>query len=83
MAENDHVEKYLADTAAIAGRIDRAAVRRMVDILVDVRRCGGRLFILGVGGGAGLRAVGAWVGEASLRPPGSPTQCPYPLLNPS
>jgi D-sedoheptulose 7-phosphate isomerase len=44
---------HLEETAQIAGKIDAAAVEKMVDILAAVRAGGGRLFILGVGGSAG------------------------------
>ena len=37
----------------MAARIDRSAVERVVDLLVDVREKAGRLFVLGVGGSAG------------------------------
>ncbi len=46
-------ETHLSETAQIAGRIDAAAVEKMVDILAAVRAGGGRLFLLGVGGSAG------------------------------
>ncbi len=48
-----YVEDFLVEAAQIAARIDRDAVCSMVSILDDVRERGGRLFILGVGGGAG------------------------------
>lgn len=46
-------EKHLSETCEIARAIDAAAVEKMVDLLVDVRKAGGRLFLLGVGGSAG------------------------------
>jgi D-sedoheptulose 7-phosphate isomerase len=46
-------ETHLSETAQIAGKIDTAAVEKMVDILAAVRAGGGRLFLLGVGGSAG------------------------------
>jgi D-sedoheptulose 7-phosphate isomerase len=49
----DYTRKYYEEVAAVAQGIDQTAVDRMIDILVDVRGRGGRLFILGVGGGAG------------------------------
>src|SRR5712691_923010 len=49
----DFIARYLDETRQVAEQIDRAAVGRLVDLLVDVRERGGRLFILGVGGGAG------------------------------
>jgi D-sedoheptulose 7-phosphate isomerase len=48
-----YTKAYYEEVAAVARGIDQAAVDRMVDLLVDLRSRGGRLFILGVGGGAG------------------------------
>ena len=54
MNNNDaYIDKYLSQTAKITELIDRNAVKKMVDILVEIRKSFGRLFILGVGGGAG------------------------------
>ena len=49
----DFVARYLAEVGRVAALIDRSAVARVVDLLVDVRAAGGRLFVIGVGGGAG------------------------------
>ena len=46
-------EQYLAEVSAIAGELDTAVVDAMAEELARVRAGGGRLFILGVGGGAG------------------------------
>jgi D-sedoheptulose 7-phosphate isomerase len=46
------VARFLDEVAEVAARIDREAVRRLVDVLADVRAAGGRLFVLGVGGSA-------------------------------
>jgi D-sedoheptulose 7-phosphate isomerase len=46
-------ERYLAQTAAIARTLDPLAVEKVVRLLVAVRQRQGRLFIIGVGGGAG------------------------------
>ena len=45
-------EKYIAEAIEILHKIDPKAIEKMVDILEQTRRQGGRLFILGVGGGA-------------------------------
>jgi D-sedoheptulose 7-phosphate isomerase len=45
-------QQYLAEAARIINELDRAAIDRVVALLVDARACGGRLFILGVGGSA-------------------------------
>ncbi|MEI7997942.1 MAG: SIS domain-containing protein [Candidatus Omnitrophota bacterium] len=54
MSNNDaYVDKYLSQVVKIAEMIDKVAVKNMVDILIGIRKSSGRLFILGVGGGAG------------------------------
>jgi D-sedoheptulose 7-phosphate isomerase len=50
---SDYTARYLAEAATIASRIDQAQVDRMIDLLLETRSAGGRLFFLGVGGGAG------------------------------
>jgi D-sedoheptulose 7-phosphate isomerase len=49
----DFVVRYLDQVGQVAAGLDRGAINRLVDLLVDVRQSGGRLFILGVGGSAG------------------------------
>ena len=53
MSASEYTKNYYEEVIAVARGIDQAAVDNMIDILVDVRAHGGRLFILGVGGGAG------------------------------
>ncbi|MBF0511045.1 MAG: SIS domain-containing protein [Candidatus Omnitrophica bacterium] len=48
-----YIKEYLSQAARIAQLIDIKTVEKMVDILVETRTQQGRLFILGVGGGAG------------------------------
>ena len=48
-----YTDEYLDEVKAIADKVDRAAVEKMVNLVVDIRRSGGRLFFLGGGGGAG------------------------------
>jgi D-sedoheptulose 7-phosphate isomerase len=50
---SEHSASYLAATSAIAEAIDSAQLDAMATGLAGVRERGGRLFILGVGGGAG------------------------------
>ena len=49
----EFIARYLAEVREITERIDQSAVSRLIDLLVDVRASGGRLFFLGVGGSAG------------------------------
>ena len=48
-----YIDDYLEDVKSITGLLDRAVIEKMVDILIDIREKKGRLFFLGVGGGAG------------------------------
>ncbi len=48
-----YIEQYLAETKRIVDGLDHASIERMIEILKSVRDVRGRLFILGVGGGAG------------------------------
>lgn len=45
-------EQHLRETAQIVSQLNPALCEKAVDLLVDVRARGGRLFILGVGGSA-------------------------------
>ncbi len=47
-----HVSQYLADAAEILKLLDQSAIEHMVGLFVELRKRGGRLFILGVGGSA-------------------------------
>jgi D-sedoheptulose 7-phosphate isomerase len=44
---------YLLEAIEVLNRIDSASIERTADLLADLRHRGGRLFFLGVGGGAG------------------------------
>ncbi len=45
--------QYIEEAREILERLNQAAVEQTVDLLLELRQRGGRLFILGVGGGAG------------------------------
>ena len=47
-----HAQQFLAETSQILGQLDPAAAEKLVAALVSLRQRGGRLFVLGVGGGA-------------------------------
>jgi len=49
----EFVRAHLEETARVAASIDAHAVERMATALVAIRARGGRLFFVGVGGGAG------------------------------
>ncbi len=49
----DYTTRYLQEVCAIAASIRPAQIERMLHILNDVRSGNGRVFFLGVGGGAG------------------------------
>lgn len=46
-------EQHLAESKLIIEQIDREAIEKMTILLVNLRNEGGRLFLVGVGGGAG------------------------------
>jgi D-sedoheptulose 7-phosphate isomerase len=47
-----HSDSYLREAAAIIEKLDRAAIEALASELFALRERGGRLFVLGVGGGA-------------------------------
>ena len=47
-----YTEKHLAEASQIISQLDIGAVEKMVERLVSLRKRGGRLFFLGVGGSA-------------------------------
>ncbi len=49
----DYVDRFLRETHRVVDGLDRAQIEATVELLVRVRDRGGRLFFLGVGGGAG------------------------------
>ena len=53
MSGSEHARTYLSAVADLAGAIDGGAIDAMARGLASVRERGGRLFVLGVGGGAG------------------------------
>ncbi len=48
-----YAQQHLDEAAEIIKRIDVGAIERVADLLVSVKRDGGRIFFLGVGGSAG------------------------------
>lgn len=53
MNEDEYIAAFLDDAVTIINKIDRAQIQKMIQILLEIRSNNGRLFILGVGGGAG------------------------------
>jgi D-sedoheptulose 7-phosphate isomerase len=48
-----YARQYLAEAVRIASELDAEAIERLAMLVDDARARGGRLFVLGVGGGAG------------------------------
>ncbi|MEN6438176.1 MAG: SIS domain-containing protein [Syntrophobacter sp.] len=48
-----YADRYLDEVHKVVNGLDTAEIERMVGLLADLRAAGGRLFFLGVGGGAG------------------------------
>jgi D-sedoheptulose 7-phosphate isomerase len=49
----NYTSAYFDEAIQILGQLSHSKVDRMLDILLEVRQQGGRIFFLGVGGGAG------------------------------
>jgi D-sedoheptulose 7-phosphate isomerase len=50
---SEFIRGYLSQVREIASRLDIEAIDRMIELLCETRARGGRVFFLGVGGGAG------------------------------
>jgi len=53
MDTEQYIDGFLSDVGKIAGLIDRKIIEKAVSILAEVKEKEGRIFFLGVGGGAG------------------------------
>ena len=53
MQPTEYTQNYLLGVQQIAGTVDLAEIERTVEVLCSTRSMGGRIFFLGVGGGAG------------------------------
>ena len=51
-ADVDYTSKYLEEVQIIASKIEKNQVREVISILKNIREKQGRLFFIGVGGGA-------------------------------
>jgi D-sedoheptulose 7-phosphate isomerase len=49
----DYITKYMNEVKQIVEQIDKSEIEKIVELLVDVRENKGRIFFIGVGGGAG------------------------------
>lgn len=49
----DYIDSYLKEVRQVVEGIDKDSIYKMIEVLKDVRDQKGRLFIIGVGGGAG------------------------------
>jgi D-sedoheptulose 7-phosphate isomerase len=49
----NYTDEYLKEAAEITGLLDQRSIEKMIDIICTIRQKGGRLFFLGIGGGAG------------------------------
>jgi D-sedoheptulose 7-phosphate isomerase len=49
----NYVARYIREATEILALVDQSTVERTADLLLELRKRSGRLFLLGVGGGAG------------------------------
>jgi D-sedoheptulose 7-phosphate isomerase len=48
----NYVKNYLTEVRRVVDSLDPSAIQKIVELLIDIRRKGGRIFFLGVGGSA-------------------------------
>ncbi len=53
MVTSTFSDAFLLEASEVIARLDRRAIERIAELLAETRGCGGRLFMLGVGGSAG------------------------------
>jgi D-sedoheptulose 7-phosphate isomerase len=53
MTDEEYIHKFIRSCISIAKELDEEKIMKMASLLLDIRFRGGRLFVLGVGGGAG------------------------------
>jgi len=51
-----YVKEYLKEVYLVVNSLDVNAIEKMINMLIELRKGGGRLFFIGVGGGAGNAA---------------------------
>jgi D-sedoheptulose 7-phosphate isomerase len=49
----DYIDLYLSEAVEIALKMDKESIEKVINIILKLKENNGRLFILGVGGGAG------------------------------
>lgn len=49
----EYINKFFKEAKEIINLIDKNAINNMIDLLDEIRKSDGRLFLIGVGGGAG------------------------------
>lgn len=52
MTKDSYVARYLREVCEVVSKLNASEIDRMIDLLVELRFNSGRLFFLGVGGGA-------------------------------
>jgi D-sedoheptulose 7-phosphate isomerase len=53
LSASEYTLRYLKEVQEVAGRLDPVTIDKMIEILVQTRENNGRVFFIGVGGGAG------------------------------
>jgi D-sedoheptulose 7-phosphate isomerase len=53
MKKDSYVVRYLREVCEVVSKLNASEIDRMINLLVELRSNSGRLFFLGVGGGAG------------------------------
>ena len=72
MNKKEYIKKYLKETAEIANAINQEMIESVCKVLLEVKAANGRVFFLGVGGGA---ATGSHAANDFNKIAGIPTIC--------
>lgn len=72
MNKSEFIDKYLSETAEIAKNINRQTIEKTAEVLLKIKSQEGRIFFLGVGGGA---ATGSHATNDFNKIAGIPTIC--------
>ena len=49
----DYIDKYLNEISEVSSKLDKKEIEKMISLLINLRNKEGRIFFIGVGGGAG------------------------------
>ena len=49
----NYIDQYIEEMKEVTEKLDREEIKRIVELIIDIRKSQGRMFFIGAGGGAG------------------------------